>query len=210
MNLQLTSVKMALQYRCRIVTAVQTLPNNCQLLWMFNSALTNLIQALFIWPVLLVDDCVQGEHLQGSLLVSWWVMADAAITQSGLRQPSAGGTPHSPFIFISVMNLSSGALRWCRAGTPCRLCFITCMPSRLYYNLYCFYLTLILVSYTSITFLFFHFLLFVFLYCIFFYSFTSQKNTAVVEQNGALKTVKFTFKITAQMQRVFASKMMQR
>lgn len=47
-------------------------------------------------------------------------MADAAITQSGAddwpRQPSAGGTPHSPFRSISVMNLSSSALYSCGGG----------------------------------------------------------------------------------------------
>lgn len=47
-------------------------------------------------------------------VLSWWVMAVTAITHSGADdrpgQPSAGGTPHSPFRSISVVNLSLSAL----------------------------------------------------------------------------------------------------
>lgn len=58
---------------------------------------TNICRALLLWGAL-----------------SWRVMAVTAITQSSADdrpgQPSAGGTPHSPFRSISVVNLSPSAL----------------------------------------------------------------------------------------------------
>ena len=96
------------------------------------------------------DDCVQGEHLWGFPLVSWWVMAEAVITQSGPGQPSAGGTPDSLPRSISVMNLSSGDLYCCGRVTLIRGMF--------HYSWFLSWLALLSLNFPSFSFLLSHFL----------------------------------------------------